>query len=203
MSIRWRGWSIGCIRRYCGPCGIAPAQVGMCALSLASSLPVASTERLTLLGELLLSVEDEGCFTAAAPSQALSGRRVASAVDFEATGGAVGAPAEYQLVPADFVDYWLVLRRWRLCWRLRWLVGCWLRLLWRRRRGGLWRRCRSGGSCGFLVQGGDFLPGQSFSRLGAAQQRVSVVHLLLPNLLNSELSAVLRFVHCGCLSTGP
>ena len=77
-------------------------------------VPVAGTGLLSLQADLSASLEDQGNLTAAAPSQALTGRGVAVAYDLETAGGAVGAPAKGELVSADLVDYWPVLRRCRL-----------------------------------------------------------------------------------------
>ena len=77
-------------------------------------VPVAGTALFSLLADLSASLEDQGNLTAAAPCQALTGRGVAVAYDLETAGGAVGAPAKGELVPADLVDYWPVLRRCRL-----------------------------------------------------------------------------------------
>ena len=74
-------------------------------------VPVAGTALLNLLADFSASLEDQDYLTAAAPSQALTGGGVAVAYNLEAAGGAVGAPAEGELVPADLVDYWPVLRR--------------------------------------------------------------------------------------------
>ena len=81
-------------------------------------VPVAGMALLGLQADLSASLDDQRYLTAAAPGQALTGGGVAIAVDPEATGGAVGAPAKAELVPADLVDYWAVLRRCGLCWRL-------------------------------------------------------------------------------------
>ena len=81
-------------------------------------VPVAGTGLLSLLADLSASLEDQDYLTAAAPCQALTGRGVAVAYDLETAGGAVGAPAKGELVPADLVDYWPVLRRCRLGWLL-------------------------------------------------------------------------------------
>ena len=76
---------------------------------------VAGTALVGLLADLSASLEDHGCLTAAAPRQALTGLGVSVAYNLETAGGAVGAPAEGELVPADLVDYWPVLRRCGLC----------------------------------------------------------------------------------------
>ena len=81
-------------------------------------VPVAGTALLSLPADLSASLEDQGNLTAAAARQALTGRWVTVAYDFKAAGGAVGAPAKGELVPADLVDYWPVLRRCRLGWLL-------------------------------------------------------------------------------------
>ena len=109
-------------------------------------VPVAGTALLSLLADLSASLEDQGNLAAAAPSQALTGVGVSVPYDFEPAGGAVGAPAEGELVPADLVDYWPVLGRSRLSWRFLWLIRCWPGFLRCRRRCGLRGRWGSGGS---------------------------------------------------------
>ena len=55
---------------------------------------VPGTALVGLLADLSASLEDQGYLTAAAPRQALAGVGVSVAYNFEAAGGAVGAPAK-------------------------------------------------------------------------------------------------------------
>ena len=75
---------------------------------------VPGTALVGLLADISASLEDQDYLTAAAPRQALTGLGVSVAYNLEAAGGAVGAPAEGELVPADLVACWPVLRRSRL-----------------------------------------------------------------------------------------
>ena len=77
-------------------------------------VPVAGTGLLNLLADPSASLEDQDYLAAAAPRQALTGLGVSVAYNLEAAGGAVGAPAEGELVPADLVDHWAVFGRSRL-----------------------------------------------------------------------------------------
>ena len=90
---------------------------------------VPSTARVGLLADLSASLEDQDYLAAAAPRQELTGRGVAVADDLEAAGGAVGAPAEGELVAPDLVDCWPVLRRCGirclLCSGFLRLIRCW------------------------------------------------------------------------------
>ena len=81
-------------------------------------VPVAGTALLRLLADLSASLEDQGNLAAAASCQVLTGRGVAVAYNLETAGGAIGTPAKGELVPADLVDSWAVLRRCRLGWLL-------------------------------------------------------------------------------------
>ena len=48
---RWRGWNRGCIRRFCGPFGVAMVPSGTSVLRLPSPLSVRSTALPARVGD--------------------------------------------------------------------------------------------------------------------------------------------------------